>query len=219
VQAKLLRVLETREVLALGASRARPVEFRLCTATHRSLRAEVASGRFREDLYFRIARPLVELAALRDRREDIPWFIDRELRMVSVSLRATAPLVEAALLRPWPGNVRELRLEIESAARMALGEGAIKVEVRHLAEGAGTAFSANVPPSGSLGSSPVSGSSSTIRNPTAPSREALESALANAGGNISQAARNLGVHRTQLRRWLIKHGLASASAPSNEPED
>src|SRR5205823_14554395 len=75
VQAKLLRVLEAREVLPLGASRPRPVDLRLCSATHRDLRAAVADGSFRADLFFRVGQPEVALPPLRERPEEIPFLV------------------------------------------------------------------------------------------------------------------------------------------------
>ena len=87
VQAKLLRVLETREVLPLGASRAKKVDIGICAASHRRLRDEVTAGRFREDLYFRIGRPEVQIPPLRERLDEIPWFVARELRRVDPSSR------------------------------------------------------------------------------------------------------------------------------------
>jgi transcriptional regulator with PAS, ATPase and Fis domain len=117
-QAKLLRVLETREVLPLGASKARRVQLGLVSATHADLRAAVADGRFRADLYFRIGRPAVALPALRDRREEIPWLLAQALAGEKTE-GADASLVETALLRSWPGNARELLVETRSAALTA----------------------------------------------------------------------------------------------------
>ena len=79
VQPKLLRVLEDKEVTPLGATRARPVDFRLVVASHSNLRDAVAHGKFREDLYYRVGRPLVMIPPLRERREEIPWLIKRAL--------------------------------------------------------------------------------------------------------------------------------------------
>ena len=78
MQAKLLRVLETKEVCQLGSTRSRSVQINLCSATNKDLRSEVSAGRFREDLYFRPSRPSIELPALRRRLEEIPWLIEAE---------------------------------------------------------------------------------------------------------------------------------------------
>src|SRR5205814_5741653 len=117
---KLLRVLEAREVLPLGASRPRPVDLRLCSATHRDLRAAVADGSFRADLFFRIGQPEVALPPLRERPEEIPFLVAHELAAVDAKLVAHAGFVEACILRAWPGNVRELVHELRRAAGEAL---------------------------------------------------------------------------------------------------
>jgi DNA-binding NtrC family response regulator len=140
VQAKLLRALETREVLALGATRPRPVAFRLCSASHRDLRDEVASGRMREDLFFRLGRPELTLPPLRRRPEEVAFLLEGEVRKVAPRLGLHVSLVETCLLRPWPGNVRELLVEARAATQTALLRGAQRVEARHLGPRAGTAF-------------------------------------------------------------------------------
>ncbi len=189
VQAKLLRVLETREVLPLGATKARRVDVRICSATHGDLPARVDAGRFREDLYFRIGRPEVALPALRERREDIPWLVQAFL--APAGAQAHASLIEAALLRAWPGNVRELALEIKEAARLSAEAGSASVEVSHLAGRAGgESLAASAPGDGAT-----------------PDRDALEAVLARHEGNVARSARDLGVHRNQLRRWIARYGI------------
>jgi transcriptional regulator with GAF, ATPase, and Fis domain len=126
-------------------------------------------------------------------------------------------LVMEALLRPWPGNLRELMMEVRAAARAPdLEQG--RVEARHLSERAGLPF-APAP-----GSFPVSGpaaaaaaaSGAAPASPSAPApaadRETIVAALARAGGNVSGAARILGVHRTQLRRWLARLAIDARAA-------
>ena len=140
VQAKLLRVLETHQVMALGATRAQAVDLRVVSATHRDLRAQVAAGRMREDLYFRLGRPCVALPPLRARGDEVPWLVERAVRRASPEASAHVTLVEECLLRPWPGNVRELFAEIQAAVQEALGEGRHVVEGRHLPASAGRAF-------------------------------------------------------------------------------
>jgi transcriptional regulator of acetoin/glycerol metabolism len=187
VQAKLLRVLETREVLALGAAHARKVTLRICAATLKDLRAEVAAGRFREDLYYRIGRPEVSLPALCDRMEDIPWLVVAEIARISPRLSATSSFLERCALLPWPGNVRELFREIRQAAQAALDDGRALVDARDLAPSAGAE---------------ISEAATSHRPPPAP--EAIEEVLQREHGNVSRAARTLGMHRNQLRRWLAR---------------
>ncbi|WP_437304440.1 sigma 54-interacting transcriptional regulator [Sorangium sp. So ce388] len=209
VQAKLLRVLETGEVLALGAARPRKVELRFCSATHRDLRAQVAAGKLREDLYFRIASPRVAAPPLRQRPEEIPWLLQAEVERTAPGLAIHVSLVESCLLRAWPGNVRELCAEVRSAAQAAVAEGAARVEAKHLGATAGLAFTAPVAP-------PEGGAHAMAAGPPAPpTRARLAGVLERRQGNVSAAARELGVHRTQLRRWMERHGLdARAFAPS-----
>ncbi len=185
VQAKLLRVLETREVLPLGANRSVEVHFKLCSATHRVLRDEVAAGDFREDLYFRLGRPVVTLAPLRDRLEELPWMLTRAIGPVQVSL------VEACLLRAWPGNVRELQIEARSALAAAAGG---KVGAEHLADDAGRRLEPSTP-----------------HKLPAPGDAQIREALTAHAGNVSAAARALKLHRTQLRRWLAAQELPKGS--------
>jgi transcriptional regulator with PAS, ATPase and Fis domain len=195
VQAKLLRALETREVMPLGAARPKVVSFGLVSATHEDLRQRVADGKFRDDLYFRIGRPAVALPPLRERKEEIPWLIAR------VAEREKAPplqvsLIEAALLRPWPGNVRELLVEIKSAIAAAAREGA-GVRASHL------------PPNAGMSVGPAPSSSAAADEPSwrGLTRDKVAAVLQAEHGNVSATARALGIHRTQLRRLLERFGL------------
>ncbi|MFO0560866.1 MAG: sigma 54-interacting transcriptional regulator [Polyangiales bacterium] len=140
VQSKLLRAIETREVIPLGATRPTPVDLGLCAATWTDLRAAVTEGRFREDLYYRIGRPEVRVPPLRERRDEIALFVERALE--ASGCRPSASLVEAALLRPWPGNIRELFSELRAAAALARAEGQSVVAATHLDPRAGMPLSA-----------------------------------------------------------------------------
>jgi transcriptional regulator with PAS, ATPase and Fis domain len=147
VQAKLLRALETREVVPLGGTRPQPIDLGLCAATLRDLREAVRQGRFREDLYYRIGRPEVRLPPLRARPEEIPYLIVEELQ--AAGRVADPSLVAACLLRPWPGNIRELRAEVRAAAARASAEGSEVVLQKHLDDDAGQGLmdqSAAAPP-------------------------------------------------------------------------
>jgi len=243
VQAKLLRAFETREVLKLGATSARKVQIRICAATHKDLRREVAEGRFRADLYYRVGRPEVRLPPLRERIDELPWLWQRALSSVAPQLKAAVSCIEACALRPWPGNVRELLQEARRAGHAALQEGSDVIRPDHLASEAGFALTArstptsarvdrvheaeadggsNGPATDDFGDAARAGSpaqDSTTARAAAPLSAAalddsvIEAALAESGGNVTRAAKLLGLHRNQLRRWVAKH---SASEPPSD---
>ena len=194
VQTKLLRMLETREVLRLGATNYERVDVHVCAASWRDLRAEVAAGRFREDLYYRIGQPEVHLSPLRERIEEVPWHIQHVLLESGStrSLEATSAFVDACMTRPWPGNVRELRAEVRRAAALA----AVK----------GSALSAE--DLGARAGMPIhsAASDATPAVPNYPEDE-ISAALRAEGGNVVGAARLLGVHRNKVRRWLERYGV------------
>jgi hypothetical protein len=192
VQAKLLRVVETKEVLPLGATRARKVDFQLCGATLKDLRAEVAAGRFREDLYHRVGRPEVRIPSLRERAEEIPWLAATELRRLDERFAPTASLMEACLLRDWPGNVREFLREMQEAAMSANADARTLLHATDLP---------------TLDVADASDHSSPEERAAARSQEQILDALRDEGGNVSRAARKLGMHRNQLRRWLAAQGF------------
>ena len=208
VQAKLLRVLETREVLPLGATRPRSVELSVCVASHKSLRDEVARGRFREDLYFRLGRPEVQLPPLRERLDELPWLIRCALGEVDAQLAPSVAFVETCAERAWPGNVRELLHEVRRAAHRALQEdpGGL-VEPHHLSGEAGLVI---------VGTATPDGASKPAR---IPSDEEIERALQENKGNVRGTARALGMHRNQLRRWIDRHGVSAPGVDLEQSEE
>jgi transcriptional regulator with GAF, ATPase, and Fis domain len=211
VQAKLLRVLETREVFAVGASRPKRVDVRICSATHRDLREQVAAGRFREDLYYRIGLPKVSLPPLRERPEDIPFLLERQVRAAGPSLEVHVSLVESCVLRHWPGNVRELLGAARDAAQNALSQNSSAVQAHHLPPHAGERYA-------ETDTARDSAAPGGAKAATLPSREVILATLQRCGGRVATAARELGVHRNQLRRWLEKNDV-DASAFVDESED
>jgi len=217
VQAKLLRVLESREVLALGAARPTPIDIRLCSATHHDLRLMVADGKFREDLFYRVARPHVAIPPLRERLDEIPHLVVTAVRRAAPDLPAHVTLIEACMLRRWPGNVRELIAEVGDAARQVssrndLGE-ELGVTAQHLAARAGTGF---VRPAlerpTAPGQPPAAGAAARL-----PARAAIEEALRASAGQVATAARALGLRRNQLRRWLATHKIDPRIFGGNDP--
>jgi transcriptional regulator with GAF, ATPase, and Fis domain len=222
VQGKLLRVLESHEVLPLGASRPRKVNFGLCSATNKDLRALVATGALREDLYFRIGQPFVALPGLRNRPEEIPGLIAQELAALSSAPAVHVSFVEQCLLRPWPGNVRELLTEIRAAVRTAMRDRQ-RIEARHLAATAGTVFGGAMPEARPATVPPDPRDTPSGETPrrrisrdAAEWRQRIEDALRANAGNVAATARALGLHRTQLRRLVERHGIAIDAIAKND---
>jgi DNA-binding NtrC family response regulator len=224
VQAKLLRVLETREVVPLGAPAGRKVDIRICTATLKDLRGEVAAGRFRRDLYYRVGSPEVLLPSLMERLEELPWLARAELQRMDPRLAPSLLFLEECALRPWPGNVRELLRELRSAGRAARSAGRVVVEATDLSPSAGRDIAveprSEAPPEAPRRAKPKAPSRATRDPlPSAPtpsdvSRASIEAALEREQGNVARSARALGMHRTQLRRWIVRYGIDPATFDS-----
>jgi DNA-binding NtrC family response regulator len=199
-QVKLLRVLQEREFERLGGTRTIKVDVRLIAATNRDLRAALEQGTFREDLYYRLNVVPIDIAPLRERKEDIPdlvnLFISQFMGESSKPVEAIAPEAMQILVNyHWPGNVRELQNIVERACALAkgsvLGVADIHLDVRptKAANGAGGFL-----PDGM-----------TLEQ---WEDEMVQEALRRANGNKSQAARLLGLSRNALRYRLSKIGIA-----------
>ena len=214
LQVKLLRAIENREIAPVGDARPRPVDLRVLAATNRPLARMVASGTFREDLYFRLAAFPIEVPALRDRLEDIPELAAHFLaRIRGRSGGADAPgpeVVEALRSRPWPGNVRELRNAIEHASILARG-GPIRVE--HLPSITPKVPSAVRPELSKVVSEwavevkDLAGNDLYARFLSEAEPPLLRAALDRCGGNRAAAAQLLGIDRATLRQKLKRHDL------------
>jgi DNA-binding NtrC family response regulator len=228
VQAKLLRVLESKELLPLGASKPRKVDFQFCSATHKDLRALVAAEKLREDLYFRIGRPALTLPPLRNRPEEIPALVAEELGRATPPASAHVSLIEQCLLRAWPGNVRELLAEVRAAAQAAERDGG-RVMGQHLSPTAGSAFggtgdtmaAATSPAAAASGPFTPSTPTPRKRMPQVDDdwRRRIQEALRVHSGNIAATARALGLHRTQLRRLLERHQIPVADSGSDSDDE
>ncbi len=219
-QAKLLRVLEDGEVLRVGASKARKVDVRIVAATNRKLRIEVAEGRFRGDLYFRLNVIPVHIPPLRERPEDILPLAHHFLALHSAELGrplSLSPDAERALLRySWPGNVRELENVIERAVVMS-GAEVLAPEAFALDYDApvkeGSAVTASAPQSSDAASAGQSANHDASAEGTLQDcldRAAtvrIKAALDAANGNRIEAAAALGVDRTTLYRLMKRLGL------------
>jgi PAS domain S-box-containing protein len=191
VQTSLLRVLQEREIVRLGESRARKIDVRILAATHRHLAEEVAKGHFRADLLYRIRVARIHLAPLRERREDIPLLVGTFLRQCRAATGKSVHDVSSEamgmlLAYPWPGNVRELKNAIEFAVIRAR-DTVIHVEELppEILETCGTKAAAGDRASGD-------------------EKTRLLSALAEAKGKRTVAARLLGVSRATLYRRLAE---------------
>jgi DNA-binding NtrC family response regulator len=193
LQPRLLRALESRRVRRLGGANDRAVDVRVMAATNRDLRAEVAAGRFRQDLFFRLAGAVVPVPPLRDRVEDLPILVSQLLSDLGHSeLRVTRDTLNALADRDWPGNVRELKNAL--ACAVAFYDGGT-LEPRHFS---------SLPPA----SAEASESSSLDRMTLLDiERMALAQTLKRTGGNKAEAARSLGIATSTLYEKIKKHGL------------
>ena len=221
MQAKLLRVLAEGAILRLGSSRPRTVNVRLIVATHRDLQQRVTEGAFREDLYYRLAVVPIAIPPLRERREEIPALVERFLSEIAIALKTRRKAVSASALTAlaaydFPGNVRELRNMVERACILSARAELLPEDFTGLAPAAASRpmedASGGEPRESWIGSLPEQ---VDLRSTTeALERDLITRALTRAGGNQAQAARALGISRSDLSYKLRKHALpASSPAP------
>ena len=208
VQVKLLRVLETRTFERVGGSETLRADFRIVAATNRDLKAEVAAGRFREDLYYRLAVVTISMPTLAERAGDIPMLCDHFLKRFASESGSGAPKgIEPAALAllqayPWPGNVRELRNAVERMTVLSRGDTITVADVpAEIRDAAGTAE--RTAPAGAIAGESLA---------DAEKRQIL-AALERAGGNRSKAADELGINRRTLHRKLAAWGVAPRRGP------
>ena len=196
LQVKLLRALQELEIRRVGGERSTRIDVRVVAATNRDLRAEVTAGRFREDLYFRLAGFEIRVPPLRDRREEIPVLAHHLLRQSArrsdkrvraISAEAMARLVNY----PWPGNVRELEHAVERAVILARGS---TVTTRDL--------SAEIRESGSV-------APHSALNIKAHEARLIREALSRFQGNRRRAAEALGISTVSLWRKMKEYGIVS----------
>jgi len=192
-QAKLLRVLQTGELERVGSSKTRKVDVRVLSATNADIAAEVAAGRFREDLLFRINTIEIRLPPLRERRDDIPLLAAHFLTEYATRYRKPVNKFHADAMRAllgygWPGNVRELAHAVERAVLLAEADTVRTVDLNLRPPGDGPARLEDL-------------SLEEVE------RVLIQKALARAAGNVSTAAKALGLSRSALYRRLERHGL------------
>lgn len=191
MQTKLLRALEERRIRPVGSSREVPVDVRIVAASNRNLAADVSAGRFRQDLYFRLAVVDITIPTLRSRTEDIPDLAQHFMALFSSQFGVEPMLLNADIARrlasyPWPGNVRELRNFIERS--LILGE---------------------FPLQGMVAALPASVVDETMTLAEVE-KQHIQRVMASVGGNKSEAARRLGISRKTLDRKFAEWGSTEA---------
>ena len=197
MQVSLLRVLEEGKVTRVGSERPTPVNIRVIAASHNHLKYAVQEQRFRHDLYHRIAAFPIELPPLRERTSDIPALTKALLAQIGFGhLKVTQEALTILSAYAWPGNVRELRNVLLRAAHQTLGHQMTPEALPN--DITGTPAVLPVPQGGSLKET---------------EQELIRQALTETGGNIAQAATQLGIHRATLYRKLKRYGLTSANTP------
>lgn len=206
LQPHLLRVLEGGEINRVGDSQPRKVDFRLVAATHRDLRQEVSHGRFRMDLFYRIAVTSIRIPPLRDRRDDIPLLVDNLLRTLCRRHRIPPPAIDDAVLEElarydWPGNVRELRNVVESLLLLSedgpIGVDDLPEEIRG---------HSGIDAEESLTSVPVQALAPATALESVEQAQ-IDSVVRLSRGNLTLAARKLGVAKSTLYIKIKKYGL------------
>jgi DNA-binding NtrC family response regulator len=191
-QARLLRVLQTGEFHPVGSSRARKVDVRVLAATNADVAREAAEGRLREDLVYRLNTVELRLPPLRERRDDIPELASLFLARAPVgpARRLSAAAMDALLAHPWPGNVRELEHVIQRARLLATGDEIAPSDLMLRARGDAAPRLEDM----------------TLEQ---VERYLIERTLAAQGGNVTEAARALGLSRSALYRRLAGLGIRS----------
>ncbi len=202
MQPKLLRVLESGEIVRLGTNDARKVDVRLVSATNRDLRKSAQEGAFREDLYFRLKGAEIHIPPLRERREDIPLLVNHAIGKYSAEIgRARPGLTQPALLRlvayDWPGNVREVFQLMHRLVVVVAGD---TIDLRDIPEEIRAGDDA-----GDAGTQSRAGLAGVGLDKL--EKEAIRQTLAMTAGNREQAAQMLGIGERTLYRKLKEYGL------------
>jgi DNA-binding NtrC family response regulator len=213
-QAKVLRALESRMIERLGGTQSIAVDVRVISATHRNLPAEIRTGKFREDLYYRLRVVSVEAPALRDHKEDIPVLAEAFLQMHGARLGRTARLTREALAAieryDWPGNVRELKNALERSLVLCRGD---EIGVADLQEEVVTGRA--VPVRNSENGTDVGLGESDFREAKHKFEVAyLTKQLVSHQWNVSRTAATIGLHRQSLQEKLRELGIRR---PGREP--
>jgi two-component system nitrogen regulation response regulator GlnG len=216
LQARLLRVLQERQLQPVGAHKPVQLDVRFVAATNADLREAVASGRFRQDLYFRLAEYTIKLAPLRERGDDLVYLAGRFAEEASIELRRPARTLTPSALEllaqhSWPGNVRELRNVVRKAVLVSEELVVSSAHVHHaLGEAEGLPVHTLVPqppPAAAAGAGAPSLREIAGRAAQDAERAAIRAALASTGGNKSEAARRLKTDAKTLYVKIRRYGL------------
>jgi len=215
LQAKLLRILEDGHVTAVGATKGIRVAVRVVAATNVDLPARAAVGEFRQDLYYRLMHYHLSVPPLRERREDIPLLAAHFVRLFSAELKRKPPAlrvdaVERLTAHNYPGNIRELKNTIERAMIYA---GGVHIQAEHIV------FAPQVASGGGKEPAAPAVLDEVAFNLEAAESKLIERALAASGGNVSAAARLLGVDRAKVYRWQQSRPGAKAAEPPGPGPD
>jgi two-component system response regulator HydG len=210
MQAKLLRTLESGEVIRLGSNDPRKADVRFVSATNKDPKQLVADGRFREDLYFRIKGAEITLPPLRERREDVPRIVRHAIAKFAGQLKIDVPdITDTAMMRltsfNWPGNVRQLLNVVQNMVVMGAAEG--RLDVRHIPEDIATADDAAETaddPRAHAGGAPGSLAGTSLEQ---LEKRAIRETLRLTAGNREHAAKLLGIGERTLYRKLKEYGL------------
>lgn len=229
VQAKLLRALEERRIERLGGSESLPVDVRIVSATHRPLEQEIERGNFRADLFYRLRVVTIELAPLRERREDIQALAESFARAAAEKYKLPPRPISPAALRllleySWPGNVRELRNAVERAMVLAeskeLTPRDLAEEIKHASD-VRTNSRASASQTSAAGGLSVPFTADFREDRREFERRYITRCLEETGGNVTRAASMLGMHRQSLQHKLRELGLARryVSLPTDEADE
>ncbi len=219
-QAKLLRVLQAKEVFPIGATAPEPVNVRVVCATHRDLGKLQAAGTFRKDLFARLNEYQLRLPPLRERKEDI-YLLSRAFLNAQgrPDLSLSLPLMVGLLHYEWPYNVRELLACIKRCVALAetnvLGEECLPESIRDAMKDYGRPVGASVGVASSAAQfspalqvgTPVPMSPAMAERPLVPSEEQLRQLLESYAGNVAAVGRTLGKARMQVHRWMKRYGI------------
>ena len=216
-QSRLLRVLQEREFLPVGSTSVKKVDVRLIFATNQNLKQLVTSGKFREDLYYRLNVFPIRLPALRERREDIPELFQHFLRKYCDSIDRTVPRVQPEAMElmmnyHWPGNVRELEHAVERLTILVEGDEIEPIHISAALYKTDFAIRSMMPKN----SEELKNLKKKIRESSVQEIEKMfvEEALVRNGWNVSKAAREVDMQRSNFQALMRKYGITKPDSPA-----